>query len=81
MRSFTSFAVIIQLLGISTALPNNAPVEIEGRASDTYDYVIVGGGVTGLIVANRLTEDNKSKKSLSSEMTSADTSCFQNPFL
>jgi ribulose 1,5-bisphosphate synthetase/thiazole synthase len=23
----------------------------------TYDYVIVGGGTTGLVVANRLTED------------------------
>jgi cation diffusion facilitator CzcD-associated flavoprotein CzcO len=30
-------------------------------ASETYDYVVVGGGITGLIVANRLTEDKKSK--------------------
>jgi ribulose 1,5-bisphosphate synthetase/thiazole synthase len=26
----------------------------------TYDYVIVGGGTTGLVVANRLTEDTSS---------------------
>jgi ribulose 1,5-bisphosphate synthetase/thiazole synthase len=26
-----------------------------------YDYVIVGGGVTGLVVANRLTEDKRGK--------------------
>ncbi|KZM23654.1 uncharacterized protein EKO05_0005335 [Ascochyta rabiei] len=59
MRSSTRFAVALQLLGISTALPSNNPVEIETRASDTYDCVVVGGGVTGLIVANRLTEDAK----------------------
>jgi hypothetical protein len=61
MRSYTRLAVAVQLLGLSVALPDNAPVEIESRASDTYDYVIVGGGVTGLIVANRLTEDKKSE--------------------
>jgi ribulose 1,5-bisphosphate synthetase/thiazole synthase len=26
----------------------------------TYDYVIVGGGLTGLVVANRLTENPSS---------------------
>ena len=30
-------------------------------AETTYDYIIVGGGTTGLVVANRLTEDSKSK--------------------
>ena len=60
MRSSTRFAVALQLLGMSSALPHDNPVDIEARASDTYDYVIVGGGVTGLIVANRLTEDKKS---------------------
>jgi hypothetical protein len=26
-------------------------------ATQTYDYITVGGGATGLVVANRLTED------------------------
>jgi ribulose 1,5-bisphosphate synthetase/thiazole synthase len=28
--------------------------------SESYDYVVVGGGVSGLVVANRLTEDSNS---------------------
>ncbi|KAF1933166.1 GMC oxidoreductase [Didymella exigua CBS 183.55] len=44
---------------MSVALPSDSLAGIEARASDTYDYVIVGGGVTGLVVANRLTEDTK----------------------
>jgi NADH dehydrogenase FAD-containing subunit len=54
-----SFVAVAQLLGLAAALPSGELVE--KRASDTYDYVIVGGGVTGLIVANRLTENKKSK--------------------
>jgi len=68
MRSSTRVAAAVQLLGMAAALPSNrlgvnllgVNLEVEARASDTYDYVIVGGGVTGLIVANRLTEDEKS---------------------
>lgn len=33
----------------------------DGNTKDEYDYVIVGGGITGLIVANRLSEDKRSK--------------------
>jgi ribulose 1,5-bisphosphate synthetase/thiazole synthase len=31
---------------------------------NTYDYVIVGGGTTGLVVANRLSENQNSKPPL-----------------
>jgi ribulose 1,5-bisphosphate synthetase/thiazole synthase len=36
----------------------------EGLANATYDYIIVGGGTSGLVVANRLTEDSQSQSSL-----------------
>lgn len=63
MRSSTRFVAALQVFGLAAALPNSEHAEIQSRASNTYDYVIVGGGVTGLIVANRLTEDKKSESS------------------
>jgi hypothetical protein len=33
-------------------------VSVNGK---TFDYVIVGGGLTGLVVANRLSEDKDRK--------------------
>jgi len=47
--------VTFSLLAVFSESVFGAAVERE------YDYVIVGGGVTGLIVANRLTEDERSE--------------------
>jgi hypothetical protein len=39
-------------------------VEDASKLQSVYHYVIVGGGTSGLVVANRLTEDPKSTRSL-----------------
>ena len=53
MPVFSRLAVAVQLFSIIFT-----PV-LGAAASKDYDYVIVGGGVTGLVVANRLTEDKR----------------------
>lgn len=35
---------------------------LAASVSQEYDYVIVGGGLTGLVVANRLSEDKTSTR-------------------
>lgn len=34
---------------------------INAVTNSTFDYIIVGGGLTGLVVATRLTEDSNGK--------------------
>lgn len=63
MPVFSRLAVAVQLFSIicTPALAASTPKE--------YDYVIVGGGVTGLVVANRLTEDKRGKCLFETELS------------
>ncbi|KAH6639575.1 choline dehydrogenase-like protein [Boeremia exigua] len=52
MPVFSRLAVAVQLFGVILT------PALAAATAQEYDYVIVGGGVTGLVVANRLTEDS-----------------------
>ncbi len=58
-----SLTVLASLVHTGLAIPAAAgSATILSRADDikeSYDYVIVGGGTSGLTVADRLTEDGK----------------------
>jgi hypothetical protein len=55
MPVFSRLAVAVQLFAVIFT------PSLAASVSQEYDYVIVGGGITGLVVANRLSEDKGSK--------------------
>lgn len=55
MPVLSRLAVAVQLFSIIFT------PALAAATSKDYDYVIVGGGVTGLVVANRLTEDKRGR--------------------
>jgi uncharacterized membrane protein YgaE (UPF0421/DUF939 family) len=55
MPVFSRVAVVFQVFALILS-----PV-LAASITKEYDYVIVGGGITGLVVANRLSEDKSSQ--------------------
>jgi len=51
----------VQLLVSTLAAVGVSAIHITAPLNQTYDYIIVGGGTSGLTVANRLTENGKRK--------------------
>jgi hypothetical protein len=53
----TMFAALLLYAGAVLARPLNARGLINDAAGQTYDYIVVGCGVSGLVVSSRLSED------------------------
>ena len=51
-------ALLVSVSGVSgLKIPRHATLVSREATLETYDFVIVGGGISGLTVADRLTED------------------------
>lgn len=48
---------LVSISSTSAVAPRAIVVEREADLSAKYDFVVIGGGTSGLVVANRLTED------------------------
>jgi hypothetical protein len=60
MRAFQRLILSVLLLSpILVVFPfGGKHIRDETQLLPSYDYVVIGGGIAGLVVANRLSEDN-----------------------
>jgi ribulose 1,5-bisphosphate synthetase/thiazole synthase len=59
---FVFLALLIYSSRALTLAPRIVSTTSDSQLKPCYDYVIIGGGTSGLVVANRLTEDHDSKQ-------------------
>jgi hypothetical protein len=60
---FVSIFSVLLLFGTALSLPSVQHARIVGRDTalrSSYDFVVIGGGTSGLTVADRLTENPES---------------------
>ncbi|KAK3291715.1 uncharacterized protein B0H64DRAFT_477917, partial [Chaetomium fimeti] len=59
---WTKIVAAIYLVGVvavGSATGNSAANSQPSDGDDAYDFIVVGGGISGLVVANRLTQDRR----------------------
>ena len=62
MRSLQNYLLLFAAASLAAALPTReslAKIVSRQDVQEEYDYVIVGGGTSGLTVGDRLTENGK----------------------